>query len=359
MTFQPNCLPTAIGSLPFDDPIQAVELVEKNLVEIPHWPQLPKKTFAEHFIYQYLSPLVEIGMIKVRDGKSFIDSTQQNWDEMLTQFYTMYLEALEGNEEELAKFAFPAESAAGFYTFMNRLKSNGTEGIKYLKGQVSGPLSVALTLTDHNKRSAYYDPQLRDILVKTLAMHAKWQARMLALFGLPVMIFIDDPSIYALGASTYITLTREDVITDINAVADAISSENGLVGVHSCANADWSLLFESNIDIVSFDAFEYFDSVVLYGSQLASYIKKGGVLAWGIVPTSEKIMDESVSNLKDLFMRQVEMLMSKGIDKEQMLKQVLITPSCGTGTLDEKLAEKIYTVLKALAEDIRQSMAFM
>ena len=34
--------------------------------------------------------------------------------------------------------------------------------------------------------------------------------------------------------------------------------EGGLVGVHVCANTDWSLVLDSSADIVSFDAYALF-----------------------------------------------------------------------------------------------------
>lgn len=353
MGFKPACLTTAIGSLPFTDPRKAVKFVRNYLPEIPHWPQLPRTNETEGFVYQYLAPLVKIGMIKTAGHKIYIDTTQHNWDQLLTEFYTLYFAVEQGSTDALAEFAFPQASAAGFYAFLQDIAHEGLKEEKGLKGQISGPLTVNLTLTDQDRRAAYYHPEVRDVLIKALALQGKWQAQMLKRFGTEVIVFIDDPSLYTFGTSNYITLSRTDIVTDLSSIIAALRSEGAIVGVHSCAGMDWTLLFEAGVDIVSFDAFEYFNSLILYGKELVDYLNNGGVLAWGIVPTSEKVLGENVNSLSDLFLRQVGAVVEKGIKKDQLLSQVLLTPSCGTGSLAPEVAEKIYQDLNALGQLLR------
>jgi|Deesub1362A_J573_1020465.scaffolds.fasta_scaffold12279_2 hypothetical protein len=160
-------------------------------------------------------------------------------------------------------------------------------------------------------------------------MQATWQAKVLGSFGLPVIIFIDEPALYAYGLSTHITLKREELIKDINALVEAVRKAGALTGVYSCARTDWSILLESKTDVVSFDAYEYFDSLTLYGMEIEKVLLRNGSLAWGIVPASEKALELKAI---DLFRKLINSLVDKGIDHNLLINNALITPSCGTGT---------------------------
>jgi len=139
-------------------------------------------------------------------------------------------------------------------------------------------------------------------------------------------------------------------------LADAIQGAGALAGVHVCARTDWSALLNSKVDIVSLDAFNYFDSFMLYGSDVMEFLQRGGVLAWGLVPTSEQAMELEVSNLIEMYQRQANAVSSKGIDSNLFKKQVLITPSCGTGNLNLAVAEKVYTLVAGVSEYLVSSI---
>jgi hypothetical protein len=69
------------------------------------------------------------------------------------------------------------------------------------------------------------------------------------------------------------------------------------------------------------------------------------VLAWGIVPTSEKINEETPETLVEKLKAVIENLASKGIDEGLIWEKCLLTPSCGTGSLPVGLSEKIFQSL--------------
>ncbi|MCK7469495.1 MAG: hypothetical protein MZU95_00855 [Desulfomicrobium escambiense] len=66
---------------------------------------------------------------------------------------------------------------------------------------------------------------------------------------------------------------------------DAVHLEGGLAGVHVCANTDWTLVLDSAADILSFDAYAYFDQFVIYREAIRRFLDRGGLIAWGLVPT--------------------------------------------------------------------------
>jgi methionine synthase II (cobalamin-independent) len=354
MSFKPHCIATGIGSVPHTDPEKAVEFVLSYFPEAPYWPQLPKRAATEGLLNQFSAPLAETGLVAVKGDKFFFDTDQTEWGAKLAGFYETYLAAVEGDEEALSFFKFPYESAAGFYAFIKHLELKGTGQARYLKGQISGPLTVGLALTDQDRKAIYYNPQCRDVLIKTLALQGMNQARELAKFGLPVMVFVDEPGLYASGQSIFITLKKDEIISELNSIYEAIQGTGALAGTHSCAGMDWSILFESTVDIISFDAFEYFDSIACYSGEMKAFIDRGGCLAWGIVPTSaEKIKQVSADILKSRLDENITHLKGKDINPSALLEQAIITPSCGTGTLTMEMAVRIHELTRDLAGIIR------
>lgn len=350
MTFKPAGLATGIGSLPFIESEEALDTIFENLTSIPHWPQLPGRGKAEGMVYQFLNLLVEIGLLVNEGEKTYFNTTDENWVENLTGFYSIFLEAEQGDAEALARFAFSQESATGFYSFINRIEKNGTEKFKYLKGQEVGPLTAGFQLKDAEGRLVYYEDQLRDMVVKALAMHARWQVRKLAQYGLPVIMFVDEPGVGVYGKSTHITVTREMILEDLNAIADAILIENGIPGVHSCDAIDWTLLFESKIEVVSLDVYNFGQSLIPTARELKLYLERGGVMAWGIVPTNESASNENaetlIKRLNDVWFE----LEKRGVDRDLLVQQSLITPACGAGLLEPKLAKRIYLLTRQVSD---------
>jgi len=194
------------------------------------------------------------------------------------------------------------------------------------------------------------------VLIKTLALQGLNQVKSLARFGLPVIVFVDDPGLSASGQSTFITLKKDEIVSELNSIYEAIRSGGGIAGTHSCAGMDWSILFDSEVDIVSFDAFEYFSTVSSYMDELKVFLKRGGILAWGIVPTfGDKITTQSVDSLEAKLVENMSYLINKGIDRRVLLEQSMLTPSCGTGTLSLDLSIKVHQMTRDLSEKLKNN----
>ena len=151
-------------------------------------------------------------------------------------------------------------------------------------------------------------------------------------------------------------LPHEEIIACFSEVFEAVRAENGLTGVHVCANTEWPVLFDSGVDIVSYDAYSYFDKLILYPDDLKKFFSRGGILATGIVPTSPEFIDiEKVDGLVDKWFEQSRQLQAIGIDAKTIYQQTLITPSCGTGTVSVEQARKVLALTKGVSEKIRAS----
>lgn len=188
-------------------------------------------------------------------------------------------------------------------------------------------------------------------------MNARWQASEFSKRGAVPIIFIDEPALAGFGTSAYITITKEDVIQSLEEIIQEIHAEDGLAGVHVCANTEWDMLLGSRVDIISFDAYSFFDRFILYPEMIKPYLGQGKILAWGIVPTAkaEVIAAQTAEGLVKLLHDQMDELSDKtGIHKETILSQSFITPSCGTGSLDLESARTVLRLTREVSEAFRQ-----
>jgi methionine synthase II (cobalamin-independent) len=345
MTYSFNCLATGIGSMPHLHPDEAMTIALRYLPEAPAWPQLPQRDFRERMDAQYSESLPGLVLDEGLKRVSFNTSVDFTGD--LEIFFTRYL------ENDYAFFRLSEAYAPGFYAFLKALNDGAAVNARYLKGQITGPLTAGTSLKDDSGRDIIHNDTLFDALVKALTMKAVWQIEKLKTFGKPVIIFMDEPSMESLG-SAFCAVSSELVAERINEIADGIHAAGGIAGIHCCGNADWSLIFNARIDIVSFDAFEYMEKVLLYPADIKNFIGRGGALAWGIVPTGSFRGSESAGQLLSHLETGIKELEHRGIDRKDILRQSLITPSCGMGSLTPPKAEAILRLLREVSGKMRQ-----
>lgn len=332
---------TGVGSVPFKDPKQACEMIFSDFPYIPFWPQLTRSSYLENMYVQFSERLP--GLVLNENKRTIhVDTARAAAD--IENVYTKFLDG------DIEFFGISKDYAKGFYEFLNAAKKLPKD-VKFLKGHVTGPISYALSLTDEKRRSILYDMDLFEALTKVLVMKARWQIEKLKKIFPSVIIFIDEPSLVSLGSS-YVNINTGLAFSKVDELAGAIKDEGALCGLHCCGNTDWPVLLRRNIDIISFDAYNFTKKLLLYTAELKGFLQGKGTLAWGIVPTSEEIDKEKPEVLARRLTAAVDMLAKKGIEKDKISS--LVTPSCGVGTMSEERARKIFRATKTISETLRR-----
>lgn len=336
-------LTTGIGSLPYLDPGKSVRIICDSF-DIPFWPQLPKKSFKEHVYAQFSQGLP--GLIVDEKQRSVHVDSSRDISEELAGIYEAY------SSGDYDFLGITEEFSAGFYAFIKAAKRHKPE---YVKGHITGPVSFGLGLTDEKGKSIIYNDNFKEAFTRLLEIKALWQIDKLKEIADKVIIFIDEPYLASFGSS-FVSIQRQDVISMLNSIIDGIHSKNAFAGVHCCGNTDWSMLAETRVDIINFDAYLYADNLSLYSEEIGKFLKRGGYLAWGIVPTSEAILKETSESLFKRLCSQIENLEKKSIGRDLIIQNSLLTPSCGMGTLSEELTEDILTKLSDVAKLSKTSL---
>ena len=109
------------------------------------------------------------------------------------------------------------------------------------------------------------------------------------------------------------------------------------------------------MDIVNFDAYAYFDKFILYADQVKDFLEAGRIIAWGIVPTLNPadLERENPDSLFDRWRTQAAQIEKLGIPHDTLVRQSLITPSCGAGALSPEQAKKVLRLVQEVSGKIR------
>lgn len=338
-------LATAIGSFPYSDADYACALILRTIPEIPCWPQLPARGMQEEMCVQYTEGLPCL-KIDYNQKTLYLDLSLSCHSE-LEAFYEKYL------TDDPNHFLISKDFSAGFPALLDHIKNAKEKQFRGLKGQIVGPITLATSIRDQDKNSVIYNSTIFDVIVKTLVMKACWQLDKYARFNVPPIIFLDEPYLSSIG-SAFANINRTQVVNALNEIFDAIHKRNAMAGIHCCGNTDWSMLMDTTADIISFDAYSYMDSLLLYWREVKMFLQRGGILAWGIVPTSNDIKTESRDSLIQKLSSGINTLQNKGIDRDLINENSLITPSCGTGTMDNESAEMVMVMLRDVSLKLKE-----
>lgn len=291
---------------------------------------------------QYSACLPGLKVDEIREKVYFDTST-----DLSASLETFYEKVL---ADDVEAFALPEENAAGYYALLKYLMGSH---LPWIKGHITGPFSLGLTVTDQNLRSSLYHPDLADAVVKNAAQCARWQVRSLKSVAGQVLIFVDEPYMASFG-SAYISTSREEVIAMLDEVFAAIHLEGGLAGVHCCGNTDWPVLLNTAVDVLNLDAIDFVDSLALFPAELAQFLDRGGWVAWGIVPNHAGIHTAAPAEIRTRLLaslqRAVERAAAQGVELslDRLLARGLITPACGLGSADLETAQKVLDTLQDL-----------
>jgi methionine synthase II (cobalamin-independent) len=333
--FEFECLPTAIGSMPYVNPDEACATVMKYLPDIPAWPQLPKRSPKENMIIQFSEGFPGI---VIKGDKIHIEPSA-NFDNELEQIY------IDCEQDDARKYGISNEYAAGLHAFLSKAK-----GSKLVKGQVTGPVTWGLTVTRQDGLGILYDDTLAETAAKFLRLKASWQENILKGISPNPIIFVDEPYLVSLG-SVFTPIPEEKVPVLLEEVFRGIK---GIKGLHCCGNTNWSVLLDTTIDILSFDAYNYASSLDTHLAKVKSFLERGGNIAWGIVPNEEEALaEESLPSLRDRLEEAVAPFTRDGVKFKQLIAQGLITPSCTLANLSLEAANQALELTAKLSDDLR------
>jgi methionine synthase II (cobalamin-independent) len=307
----------------------------KYLPDIPAWPQLPRRSPEENMVIQFSEGFPGIA---IKGDKIHIEPSA-NFDSELEQIH------IDCEEDNARGYGISTEYAAGLYAFLSK-----ATGSKIVKGQVTGPVTWGLTVTRQDGLGILYDDTLAETAAKFLRLKASWQENILRGISPDTIIFVDEPYLVSLG-SVFTPIPEEKVPVLLEEVFKGIK---GTKGLHCCGNTNWSVLLDTQIDILSFDAYNYASSLSTHSDKVKSFLERGGSIAWGIVPNEEEALaKESLPSLRDRLEEAIAPFTRDGVKFKRIIAQGLVTPSCGLEGLPPEVASLALELTAKLSHDLR------
>jgi hypothetical protein len=344
-SFIPHLLATGVGSLPHGDVGKACGLIDRTLPRTPFWPQLPKHSPLESMNIQ-VSPGLPFLKVDEKKGEVHFDTSVDAGGE-LEKVYQAYLSG------KIEEYGFLPRYAEGFEGMMQYLRKKEKSPLHFFKGQVVGPITFGLAIQDGQKKNVIHNEVVFDGLLKGLILRGRWIIQQMKTVCPKVILFLDEPGLSGYG-SAFFSVDQETITGRLNEVIEDFQAQGVLVGIHCCGNTDWSMLLKTKADIINFDAWGFFKPFSLYVEAIHDFLSRDGILAWGIVPTSEFTGKETAGGLQVRLEEEFRELSRRGIPEKIIRERCLLTSSCGMGLMSPEDAERAMNLLSQLSGQLRK-----
>lgn len=299
-----------IGSLPHRDAdaAAAFALSEFDIATIP---SLPTRSPAEGMIGQAIGGLPGVSFGQY--GSFAVDPADLVDDVGITT--------------DLSSDAF-----AGLRAFLDLAVKVHRDGTP-VKWQFVGPVTLGVALQRAGLRSAHAFTVAADAVRHHVSQIAAAVAA--ALPNSPQLMLLDEPWLVELMDPEF--PIPPDVAVDLISTGMAACGPGVAVGLHCCGPCDVATMLETGPQVISIPLSE---ELVEYAGYLGRFISGGGVIAWGVLPTSGPLTLRS-----DRYWRQLSdvwcLLVERGVDAGLLRRQSLITPVCGLAQHQVSTARRV------------------
>jgi hypothetical protein len=234
----------------------------------------------------------------------------------------------------------------------SRFLSLDLSGRPAIRGQLEGPISFGFNVKDQDDRPILFDDTVRPLMLEIMARRVNAQLSRLKERNPNAFMYVDEPGLQFLF-SAMAGYGDQAARKDMEHFFSLIDRPRG---VHLCGNPDWDFLLGLDLDILSLDVYTNGEVFASYAAAVRRFLDRGGVLAWGIVPTNvEPFEREDVASLEARLLGAWERLWEKGIDRDFLFSRSLLSPAtcCLVNPDGEKTVEKAFQVVKTLSSRLR------
>ena len=323
---------TGIGSLPFVSADEAIRSVAQFCPEAPFWPQLPQLSSAQGVIGQGLGILD--GLVEPRSAGYGYQVKPGKIDAVVY--------ALRNSSGCLT-----SANAAGFPAFEAALRRGSFASARALKGQIEGPVTLA-TYLFHRDRPFLADAMLFAAVAFHIAQIVCWQIERLSVFGLPVLMFLDEPAL-CLDDAAPLGISQERRLSALSAILQDVRARGAFGGLHCCADRPFDRMCAAMPDILSFDAHHGLEQFFA-SSHALGFLDRGGWVAYGVIPTSK---DLTSLDAPSIFGRWLACASMAG-DPQSVAQRAIVTATCGLGLLPASSVRQSFHLAQAFGKLIRQ-----
>jgi len=302
-----NLLTTAMAVMPHTDVERALETALS--LDVPFWPQLPNYSYHEDMYVQAAEHFP--GIILDMNKKTLRFSLDRFIEE---------LEAALSHFDDPLYFDVSETYSAVYHRFL----ALDLAGWPAIRGQLEGPVSFGFNVLDQNERPILFDDTVRPFMFDFMARRVNVQLARLQKRNSRAFMFVDEPGMQFLFSA----LSGYDNIKAKNDLDQFFAQIDRPRGIHLCGNPDWDFMLNLDLDVLSLDVYTNAEIISSYAGSIKRFLDRGGVIVWGIVPTGFDIFaKEEIPTLIQRLEAVWEFLWSKGVDRERLIAQGMLSPA--------------------------------
>lgn len=270
--FEPACMPLITGELPHQSSGQALELLRQYASDLLPFPVLPRRSM-------YDQPLVQ-GMLGF---PGFVADTTRsiayvNHDDALQQLNRLALAYLENN---IGSAALTEEYAAGLYELLRQYHT--LRSVRMVVGQMVGPISTAMQLTDEHQQPLAYHPALFDAVAQHLSLRMAWLERQLHSLDRLTLVCVQEPFLDVVD-NPFAPFDWDSIVSQIRVTLAGLGGTSGLIARGA---AEWPNLLDLDLDLLVVDAYQQSALLEEAAPALRTFFEHGSVIGLGIIPADE------------------------------------------------------------------------
>ena len=339
----PKLATTGIGSLPHTQGELGLQLALQ--LDVPFLPELPSSNPSELMIASALEGLPGLSF----DAQGMCTVALGSWEAGAAAFGAQLEAALASGE--LSAFEPSAQSRRAWLPFLWEVRQRH---LVLAKAQLAGPATVRWGTQLESGGPVSDHPGLDRQVFRLLLARCLAMVKALRAAGCTPLFYLDEPGLYALDTEDGRHLL---MLQELRLLIVALQREGALVGLHCCGNTRWEALLELGLDLLSFDVRLSLDALLDVPGPLDAYLRSGGALSLGIVPT-DLGEDASVTELVEATGTSLESVLGAG-PARAVLEHSVLTPACGlalrTVSDAEHVVEELRVAQKMLAGAIPQA----
>lgn len=304
--------------LPYNNSNSAMSAIIKLFENIPFLPDLTSVESNDTLLNITLS---NVPCIVQRENRLFLEENSE---------YKKYLRSLELtynnlNEENIEHFRSDSVFMERYYKSIERIKPKETVIRLY------GPFSLFLSLSNVDCGQALMDQTLRKFVVHLYTLKATWfitNIYTLSPDTTPIFI-LEEPLL-----NKFSSVKRKNENVDSRLLIDLYSKIfnrlhkfGALCGIQCFEKCDWKIAIDSNVDIISFDAFHNPNNLGIISAKVNEFLSKGGIINWGIVPmeSADVLMKMNAETLYDRLEKTIDEVSRTGISYDLLKSRALVS----------------------------------
>lgn len=343
--FQPFCRAMLRGGLPHRESAAAIAQILRMTPDIAGWPLLPALSPNEQTAVHASVGLPGVTLDRERERLT-VDRT-----ELAAAADALALAYL---RDDVQRAELPESHAAGLYGLLRTLNNSNRQPYA-VKGQVIGPISLSLLLTDSDERPLADDATCREALLQLTSLRVNWQAQLMQGYAEHQLILVEEPFLHALSHPLS-PLDWDDADEQLSRLFD---DRPALIGLGTRGDCAWEMVLRWPIDLLCFEYMNGNSTLLRCAEPLAAYLTRGGLLGWGIVPSSsEELTGFDAEQSADELARTMQRLAIRlGLDEAFVRHQSLVTTAGGLGMLAPDTAERALAACAVISRHLTDQPA--